>query len=198
MGCVRDRLIVVSTAQLAPEARAWLCARSELHEKANDGHDFASYRHGLRQCGPDADQVILTNDSVVFPYDPQRIFETMSSRGADFWGLTPGYGFSHHIQSYFLVFERAALDSRAFHEFWSGVEDLTARQDVIVRGEVALSAALAGAGLKLDTVYRPGPVELIRGAVRAHAMELEAAVSERRWRAVARVAASTSLPGTTP
>ena len=64
-------------------------------------------------------------------------------------------------------------------------DDLTARQDVIVHGEVALSVALADAGLKLDTVYRPGPIELIRGAVRAHAMELETAVSERRWRSVA-------------
>ena len=46
-----DRMIVVSTADLTDESRAWLAERAELVERPNYGYDFTSYQVGLHRAG---------------------------------------------------------------------------------------------------------------------------------------------------
>ena len=52
-----------------------------------------------------------------------------------------------HVQSYFLVFRRRTLDSRAFAEFWSSVLLYRSKFQVIRSDEVGLSAYLLENGL---------------------------------------------------
>jgi len=181
-----QRLVVVSTAPLTAGSREWLRTQAELVERANSGHDFASYRAGLELFDGDADQLILMNDSAVVPlWSLTGIFAEMDSRHRDMWGLTPGYGFDRHIQSYFLVFERPAFESPVFREFWVSMPDTISRTEVIVGHEVGLSTIMRSAGFQLDTYFLPTIRDLIRGAARAHAAELDGAWRERRWRNVA-------------
>lgn len=181
-----DRLVIVSTAPLTRAAQTWLEHRGEVIRRSNTGHDFASYRAGLQKIGQDTDRIVLLNDSAVFPLtDVSTIFRTMSARGADFWGLTPGYGFEPHVQSYFLCFERSAIATTAWRDFWTSVGDATDRADVIARHEVGLSRALGAAGLSADTYFRATGAQRLRGAARAYSADLGRAVRAHRWRNVA-------------
>jgi len=60
-----DRMIVVSTAALTDESRAWLDERVELVERPNYGYDFTSYQVGLHRAGLAGD--LTSYDEVVRP-----------------------------------------------------------------------------------------------------------------------------------
>lgn len=181
-----SRLIVVSTASLTADSERWLRAHAELVTRSNDGHDFASYGVGLEQLGARADETLLVNDSAVFPLtDLGALLDRMSTRGADFWGITPGYGFAPHLQSYFLAFGREVVHSPTWRTFWGGVDVSSSRDRVILDNEVGLSQQLTEAGFVMDAWFQPSTRERLRGAARAHSSELRAAVELRSPRRIA-------------
>jgi hypothetical protein len=181
-----DRLVIVSTAPLTADARRWLRAAGELIERDNSGHDLASYGAGIAHLQDDPDEpgeLILMNDSAVFPLmDLAHIFAVMDTREADAWGITPGFGYSPHIQSYMLVFRQPVLRAAVFRDVWAPRPGTRDRDDVIIEYEVGLARRLRAAGFRLDTYFRPSARDLVRGAVRSHFAELEQALRERRWR----------------
>jgi hypothetical protein len=165
-------------------ARAWLESNAELVVRRNVGHDFGSYRAGLDRHDPsEFTELVLLNDSAVFPLAPlQRVFGDMDARPVDFWGMTMGYGFSAHLQSYFLVFRDAALRSPAFTAFWRDVGELDDRSDVIAEYEIGLSKALCGEGLRMASYFRPSAFDRLEGAARAGAVGARTFVRDRQWR----------------
>lgn len=179
-----DHLTVVSTADLVLTEREWIEERCTLIMRANVGHDFASYRVGIERLDlSSVDELVMMNDSAVFPLIPlAQIFRDVSS-AADFWGITEGFGFEPHIQSYFVVFRRAVLKADTFEFFWRGV-DLLERGEVVKRYEVGLSQALLQAGLEMATYFRPSPWERLQGAARAHRNEGLRYLRKRRPRKV--------------
>lgn len=182
---VTDRLVVVSSAPLTPDAHAWFDAHAQLVARSNTGHDFASYRAGLGRLGDSDGGILLVNDSIVPLVDDLRpLLAGMAARGADFWGLTPGYGFAPHLQSYFLAFTASVSSSPGWRTFWNGAGDAVSREDAILRGEVGLSRALLGAGLSMDSWFQPNAVERLRGAARATSGDLARALAEHRIRGV--------------
>lgn len=184
---VVDRVLIVSTSELTEGSRSWLRAHAELLDRPNVGHDFASYRAGLAHVGLDGlTRLILLNDSAVLPLeDLQYIFARMDRHRADVWAMTPGYGISPHLQSYFLVFGRTACESAAFRAFWDAVRTLDSRDEVITRYEVGLSTELRSAGLQLAPYFRPSYYDRLVGAVRVDHREAARLLSERRWRKLA-------------
>jgi lipopolysaccharide biosynthesis protein len=54
--------------------------------------------------------------------------------------------YGRHLQSYFLVFEKAVLQSEVFREFWSRLPDYRHKHVVINQCEIGLSRRLAAAG----------------------------------------------------
>lgn len=187
IGAVVDRVLVVSTSELTEGSRSWLRGHAELLDRRNVGHDFASYRAGLEHIGLDGlTTLILLNDSAVLPLEDLRyMFARMDRRRADVWGLTPGYGFSPHLQSYFLVFGRKACDSTAFRAFWAALRTLDSRDEVITRYEVGLSTDLRAAGLRLESYFRPSYYDRLIGAARVDHRAGALFLSERRWRKLA-------------
>lgn len=178
-----DHLVVVSSADLTAESRMWLEANAELVMRPNVGHDFSSYRAGLdrRDLSPFTELMVM-NDSAVFPLVPlDRLFTDMDDRPADFWGLTIGYGFVPHVQSYFVVFRETALRSPAFGAFWRDVE-AGDRSKVITEYEVGLSRTLCDAGLRMDSYLRPSAFDRLEGAARAGAVAARGYARDRRWR----------------
>jgi rhamnosyltransferase len=143
-----DDLVVVSTSDLTAGAREFLGSQARVIERPNVGYDFLSYKVGLESADLSAyDEVTICNDSYVGPLtDYAVIFDRMSSKQVDFWGLTETDRVSHHVQSFFITFRPRVLASREFGVFWSEVVPLSSRYKVIRRYEVGLSRRLYAAG----------------------------------------------------
>ncbi|WP_344737786.1 rhamnan synthesis F family protein [Microbacterium awajiense] len=182
---VADSVIVVSSAPLKQSSRLWLSTRTELIERENTGHDFASYREGIDRIDQATERLLVLNDSAVMPLVPMRVILDAMKGHRGVWGLTPGYGFTPHIQSYFVAFEVDALRSATFTSFWNSDKRATSRDDVIVGREVGLARTFGAAGFRLDTYYRPTIPARLGGAARAHQAALASALAERRLRSVA-------------
>jgi rhamnosyltransferase len=158
---VADRLLVVSTADLAPDGPAAreLSRRAELVRRPNIGYDFYSWRTGL-DLAPDLarfDQVVICNDSYLGPLGGgyQPIFEAMQDRPADFWGITMSQRRAPHVQSYFVAFGRDVVASPAFRSFWQEMTPVSDRVEVITRYELGLSGRLSAAGFAPGAYFVP-------------------------------------------
>lgn len=145
-----DAIAFVSTATLPEQQLAKVrafCATATLRE--NVGLDFCMWQAALGSLDlSDADELLLANSSVfgpVFPLGP--IFEQMSRRECDFWGMTDSYEIAWHLQSYFLLFKRAAFTSERFKTFFRGVLPYRDKDQVIRSYELGLTRFLEEGGL---------------------------------------------------
>lgn len=160
LATVADRVLLVSTAGLTGAARELVPAGVELLERENSGYDFGSWKAGLTAAGVldewDADtEVVVCNDSCVGPLVPyEQLFDAMAGRDCDFWGITRTLRRGLHVQSFFVVFRPWVTGSQAFRRFWTEMEPLSDRRQVIARHEVGLSAALHAAGFASDSYFR--------------------------------------------
>lgn len=145
-----DDLVVVTTADLTVAAHASLARSARVIERRNYGYDFFSYKVGLEAVDVSRyDEVTVCNDSYIGPLTSyQAIFDRMSGRDVDFWGLSETDRVSHHVQSFFVTFRPPVLASDTFREFWSEMTPLSRRYKVIRRYEVGLSTALYNAGFR--------------------------------------------------
>jgi hypothetical protein len=194
-----DRTVIVSTADLDVPERRVLEEYGELIVRENVGYDFGSWKVGLDRVGDwtGYDRVVLANDSVVGPLRPMReILATGSAGPADFWGMTISQELTPHVQSWFLVFERAALDSAAMSEFWQVMAPVSVRAQVILLYELGLSRTLLGAGLRGGAFLHPSPEQITRAYQRydealrtdpglaAWARQASGSTTEDQWRQV--------------
>lgn len=158
LGEVADRLVVVSTAGIAPgsPAESVLRQRGELVVRPNVGYDFGSWQVGLSLVD-DLDRydlVVICNDSYVGPLvGYQQIFDTMDAHRADFWGITQTLRRGHHVQSYFVAFRGRVVRSPSFRTFWDTMTPVSERADVITRYELGLSRILLGAGFEAGAYF---------------------------------------------
>ena len=151
-----DRLLVVSTADLTEDSRAWLRGRAELVERPNYGYDFTSYQVGLHRAGDltSYDEVVICNDTYV-PVTPYAlVFERMAEQPVDFWGLTRTDRVAPHVQSFFVAFRPWVVGSQTYRRFWTGLDPLSTRRQVILRHEVGLSLGLHGAGFRSGAYFQ--------------------------------------------
>jgi rhamnosyltransferase len=164
-----DRLVVVSTADPAPPARARLERHGELLVRDNVGYDFVSWKTGLDHVGDwdGYDRVLICNDSVVGPLRPMsEILGERAPRDVDFWGMTVSRELEPHVQSWFMVFERPVIESGLLHGFWRAMQPVSDRYRVIRRYEIGLSRLLRTGGLQMGSYLRPTPWQLARAHAR--------------------------------
>lgn len=130
-------------------------------QRKNMGFDFSAWRDGLKHIGwkelEKHDSVTLMNDTCFGPIYPlQSVYDKMENSKADFWGMTD-YAYDkdvledeepipHHIQSYFQVFNKRVIRSKAFQKFWAEVKDITKVSEVIKEYELNLVTVLEEAG----------------------------------------------------
>ena len=124
------------------------------------GFNFAKYNKLLKDCK----EVVFANDSCYGPFKPlDKIFEKMSKKSCDFWGLTKNYiGFKKlknnkvkniycpHIQSYFIVLKSNVFSSKVFENFINSVKYQKYKNDIILKYEIGLTKTLEKAGFKSD------------------------------------------------
>ena len=110
------------------------------------------WRHALSELDLSVvDELVLANSSVFGPIYPLApIFEQMAERDCDFWGMTDSFEIRWHVQSYFLVIKRRALQSSAFSQFFDAVLPYRDKDQVIRSYELGLTRFLREHGLKPD------------------------------------------------
>jgi hypothetical protein len=136
-------VFVSMAASLSEDASARLCRACGLVvRRRNFGLDFGAW-HDLvplvRAHAPDAEELLLVNDSVCGPFRSIRpIVQAMRMAGPGLFGLSENLAPRPHLQSYFLLARgRAAVsDSLRFLHFYHPTSD---KRRTIRTGEVALT-----------------------------------------------------------
>ena len=161
-------VIFVSNAPLLTEEtisrlRPW-CGL--ILRRANVGYDFGAYKDGIARI-PDLrgiEMLLLANDSVYGPFHPMKDIVARMDQSADVWAITDSWERHHHLQSYFLLFGRTALQSANFAHFWARLRYVNSRHWIISAGEIGLSRELSAGGLRCRALfpYRPAAAALHR------------------------------------
>lgn len=150
-----DYIVVVSTAKLKLDQRSRvLIFADKVILRENLGHDFASWRVGfesldVRQCTG----ISFINDSF---YGPVSDFRNFIDRGrsllVDLWGASLSAQFAPHVQSYFMTFNENTIRSHFAHKFWSSVEILHDKSEIIRLYEIGLSQTLFAEGFSIGGI----------------------------------------------
>lgn len=137
-------------------------------QRPNFGYDFGGYRDALRLLdreGLDAERLIIMNDSVWMPFTSDALKATEGLEDADVIGLLQDEKVIHdhlggtpsqkrHIESYFYAFNRTALQSDTFKNFWREYRMTDYKPNTIKFGELGLSRKMAAAGLRLAALTK--------------------------------------------
>jgi lipopolysaccharide biosynthesis protein len=148
---VASKIIFVTTSKIADFSLVSLeklCDQVIVRE--NIGYDFFSWKTGLNSMNIDKfDEIILANDSCYGPlFSLENVFNKMSQKKCDFWGITYNLQIQYHLQSYFLVFRKSVVQSEIFDKFWSEMKIIENKSEIIQNYEVGLSQQLIQAGFK--------------------------------------------------
>jgi lipopolysaccharide biosynthesis protein len=162
---VSSYMIFVSTSRISESEISrveTICDRVMLRD--NVGYDFMSWQMGIKAIVSlaDFDELVLCNDSVYGPIYPlSSIFDAMTQKDCDFWGMTDSYQIAYHLQSYFLVFKKNLALSRAFRDFWDSVSLQKSKDDVIRKYEVGMTQTFVSAGFR-PCAFAPSPSSLLQ------------------------------------
>lgn len=162
-----DRLVIVCNGKLSAEGRTTLQQfTNEIILRKNEGFDAGAYRdvlinHLSQQEVAAYDELLLLNDTFYGPFYPFReMFDAMSAKDVDFWGLTihghiadrlkycPYPEIPEHIQSYFVAFRKKLLNSTDFWSFWSDMPEPDSRDSTIGAFELSLTKELSDRGYR--------------------------------------------------
>lgn len=138
-------------------------AKFERHNE----YDFGSYKRGymwlkkqglLKRC----DELLLCNDSCYGPVYPLKdVFDKMSKKDCDFWGMIQNDDVKYHLQSWFYLFKHNVLTSRLLDKFFEKVQHQNSFWDYVFKYECELTKFLIDNGFVAD------------GFVKLHAADLE-------------------------
>ena len=118
-----------------------VCGRwAEIHKE----YDFGSWKKLISRIGwseiYNYKTLVFANDSNYGPlYEMDEIFQYMDSFGLDAWGITENFGISHHLQSYFLVFNKKVIINNEFRNFIESITEEKSKIDIVIKYEVGIS-----------------------------------------------------------
>ncbi len=164
-------IVFVSTAEeLSPleiDKIKHLCR--DILVKENIGYDFGAWQTAIVYLAEDLykyDTLLLCNDSVYAPLYPlEEMFQKMQGR-YDFWGITDSYEIYHHLQSYFMVFDKKVVESKVFQDIWKTYKVYKIKRNIILQYEIGLSRKFLKAGYSMGVYcsYDKLNTTLIRNA----------------------------------
>lgn len=151
-------VILVSNSPKFPESQVNRARPycSLIAWRRNRGYDFGAYRDGVMLV-PDydtLDSVIFLNDSIYGPFAPLApLIKKMSASKADVWGLTDSWDTRWHLQSYFFLFHKAALQDKSVLKLWGNWKHVQSKSWIINNLEIGLTGQLERAGLRCAAAY---------------------------------------------
>lgn len=159
--------------------------------RPNMGYDFMAWKQGLAtldRC--DYDEIVCANDSVYGPlFDLTAACDDPRTADADLWGMVLSDQSTArdrpripHLQSWFFAMRRPLLESAWFEAFWSGVEPVAAKREIIDRFEIGLSRSAAEAGFRIAGLYDATTAP--RVALREVLPHVSLAAPRRAWRLI--------------
>ena len=160
--------------------------------RENIGHDFYSYKVGINAIEnlKEVEQLILCNDSCFGPlFRLSDIFVQMTSKPADFWGMSANSRPQFHLQSYFLIFKYNVINSEIFNLFWNGVQTLENKDQIVFDYEVGLSQQLISAGFSAESFlpivgYQIDHIDLFKRKLSIYLKELANPRSRYSWKTI--------------
>jgi hypothetical protein len=124
----------------------------------NRGYDFGAWRDvidALRLPAANTEELLIINDSMYGPLAPLApTLAKLDYQVADIWGLTESWQERYHLQSFFLAFGPAALQSPAFKQFWHSVKPVPSKTYIVRQYEVGLTQVMMKAGLRCEAIWR--------------------------------------------
>jgi lipopolysaccharide biosynthesis protein len=152
--------------------------------------DFGNFKDAIA-CIPDLrrlETLLIVNDSVYGPFhDLADVLGRMAMASADVWSITDNWERRFHLQTYFVLFGRRALQSEAFHRFWRRLRYVQAKVGVVRRYEIGLTQALLRGGLRCRALFPHRAVIALTEAVNAPKRDRKK-LDPRRKRFLAEVA----------
>lgn len=157
-------VVLIVNTDLAPDQivlDAALSARlGGVLVRENIGFDFAAWAHVYLLCeGRDHwTRLLLVNDSIVGPLnapDFDRMLTRLRGSTADVLGLTESRSPRPHVQSFFLVFNAAALRSAVVQDLFQHMLSLPTKSQVIDVYETRLTQVLRCNGLRCEAMFPP-------------------------------------------
>lgn len=136
--------------------------RCEYHGE----YDFGSYKYGYiyaLQHGllKNTEELILCNDSCYGPlYSFNKLWEYMSSKKCDFWGITNNIQYTEHLQSYFLVFKKNVFLHNEFKYFLYSINKKSSVSEVILDYETQFTNILKQHGFIYKALIDYHEIEL--------------------------------------
>lgn len=119
-------------------------AKFERHQE----YDFGSYKRGYLYLKDNlllnqATELIFCNDSCFGPmHSFSLVFDEMTQKICDFWGITENCIPINHLQSYFLVFKKNVFSHQVFDSFIHSITYQKNKKDIVEKYEYGLSTIL--------------------------------------------------------
>lgn len=151
-------LVVVSHNNLSESLRENLLLNSHmLIERKGLGRDFGAYKDSVEtvlERYPDAQRIILLNDSCFFLDRNLDALIGQLMGPQDYIGLTEVFQYHYHVQSFMLSFGPSIIHSGAFRKFWRKYKPISTRRWSIHHGELQLTRKLTKAGFRPHILYQ--------------------------------------------
>ncbi len=170
-------LVVCNGAPQAEAVNQLKALADEVIIRENQGFDVGGYRDGIFHVGLEVlakyEEVVLFNYTFfgsIYPFG--EMFEKMSDRDLDFWGITKHhivdydpfqairYGYiPEHIQSHFLVLRRSLVESEDYKDFIINLKNPTSYKESICEYEAIFTKYFADLGYQWDVYVDSGRYE---------------------------------------
>lgn len=164
-----ERLVIVCNGRLSNDGRRkFQQYTQEIIVRENVGLDVWAYKTALDYVGWEQcasyDEIVLCNSTSMGPVYPfEEMFESMSQRDVDFWGITKthmvkDYDFDYnpygylpeHIQSNFIVYRNSLIVSMELKAYWDSMPMITSYEQSIGLYESAFTKLFADKGFAWD------------------------------------------------
>jgi len=125
---------------------------SQIILKENTGYDFGAWKTGLVFCeeilNNYSNGIVLLNDSIYGPlFSLDNYFQAADNY--DVYAMTDSYDLKYHLQSFFVSFNKNALENANFKNFWNNFQIIKNKISLIFNNEIGFySSLLADSTLK--------------------------------------------------
>jgi hypothetical protein len=146
-------LVRASDAQADLRWPEWFDGHPTVVVKPNRGYDFGSWATALALFPVihRVPLVIFTNDSLVGPFASLGpTLEAFESSTSDVWGITHTEEIAPHLQSYWLGFRNKVLEAPSIRRFWSQVDHIDDKDEIVLTYEIGFSKLLRIEGFVVE------------------------------------------------